>query len=58
MNFQKLMSKRKKRIIHQQNLAFMILVLLGTIITARGEKNFRFSGHHPHNNGFDNKKTH
>ena len=38
MNFQKLMSKRKKRIIHQQNLAFMILVLLGTIITARGEK--------------------
>ena len=32
------MSKRKKRIIHQQNLAFMIIVLLGTIITARGEK--------------------
>ena len=32
------MSKRKKRIIHQQNLVFMILVLLGTIITARGEK--------------------
>ena len=33
--FPKLMSKKKKkkeRIIHQQNLAFMILVLLGTTI--------------------------